>query len=243
MTKIIKGITLFIGCLLFINTGIFAQVQDDFITLAKSSEFYKDFEDDYRVLILNIVTHPDSYYKRSEEKTYLTFQVVNEEYQMVLDEAALDSNFLNFELLLKSAYGRRTYYRLEHGEMAECWYVDRGVKYSNNSENTATIYNLRTGYYDFLDYVRKFNKYLVQKRTKNIKSKYLRRAYRMVNSIRDTQYSRLQKMINRYDKFVEKRLRKQERKLARDKKRYEKDQEKANKEGKEPKDRRNYKFY
>lgn len=219
MVKVHKLIGVTFGIMLLFFTSLNAQESnDDFIQLARSSSFYTEFEDIYRILILNMVTHPDSYYKRSEEKTYLTFQVVNEEYQMVLDEAALDSNILNFELLIKSAYGRRSYYKLEKGEMKECWYTERGVKFSNNSDNSSTTYTLRTGYYDFSDHVKKFNSFLVQKRTKNIRSKSLRRAYRLINSIRDTQYSRLQKMIKRYDKFVEKRLRKQEKKLERAKK-------------------------
>ncbi|MDA3894089.1 MAG: hypothetical protein PF517_20715 [Salinivirgaceae bacterium] len=224
MIKLNKRVILLLGLYLFINANAIAQkVQDDFISLVKSADLYPDFDDNYRILILNLITHPNSYYKRSEEKTYLTFKVVNEEYQMVLDEAALDSSILNFQLLLKSAYGRKTYYRLEKGEMVECWYKERGVTYSNNSDNSSTSYNLRTGYYDFMGYVKKFNGYLVQKRTKNIKSKQLRRAYRLVNSIRDTQYSRLQKMIKRYDRFVAKRLRKQDRKLAKAKKKYERE--------------------
>ncbi|MBI9065711.1 MAG: hypothetical protein JEZ09_00385 [Salinivirgaceae bacterium] len=227
MISQIKGAVLLLGLFLIFNTHTIAQKQqDDFISLVKSAGLFPDFEEDFRILILNIMTHPDSYYKRNEGKTYLTFKVVNEEYQLVLDEAALDSSILNFQLLLKSAYGRRSYYRLEKGEMVECWYKERGVTFSNFSDNSSTTYNLRTGYYDFIDYVRKFNGFLIQKRTKNIKSKQLRRAYRMVNSIRDTQYSRLQKMIKRYDKFVAKRLRKQDRKLAKAKKKFEKEKEK-----------------
>lgn len=219
MMKLDKPVFLLLMLSLVINTIAFAQKSnDDFINLAKSTAFYTDFNDDYRILILNIVTHPESYYKRSEEKTYLTFKVVNEEYQMELDEAALDSNILNFQLLIKSAYGRISYYKIENGEVSECWYKERGVKFSSNSENSSTTYTLRTGYYDFIDLVKKFNSFLVQKRTKNVRSKSLRRAYRLVNSIRDTQYSRLQKMNRRYDKFIEKRIKKQEKKLARTKK-------------------------
>ncbi len=241
MVNIRKGGIFLVGLLFICITSARAQVaNDDFISLLKSSSIYKDFNDDYRILILNLITHPDSYYKRSEQKTYLTFKVVNEEYQMVLDEAALDSNYLNFELLMKSAYGKEAYYRLEKGELVQCWYKVNGVKYSNDSPDAATTYNLRTGYYDFMDYVKKFNSYLVQKRTKNIKSKQLRHAYRVINSIRDTQYSRLHKMIHRYDKFVAKRLRKQDRKLAREKRRYEREQEKENKQ---PKKRKQEKFF
>lgn len=230
MINTIKVLILLLGLVLIINNNSIAQnAQDDFIGLVKSANLYPNFDDDIRILILNLITHPNSYYKRNEEKTYLTFKVVNEEYQMVLDEAALDSSILNFELLLKSAYGRRTYFRLEKGEMVECWYTDRAVKYSSNSDNSATVYNLRTGYYDFIDNVKKFNSYLVQKRTNNIKSKQLRRAYRVINSIRDTQYSRLQKMIKKYDKFVEKRLRKQDKKLEKAKRKYERENSKNDK--------------
>lgn len=222
MIDIKRGLILLLSLHLLLTNLINAQsVPDDFIQLAKSSSFYTEFDDNFRVLILNIITHPDSYYKRSEQMTYLTFKVVNEEYQMVLDEAALDSNILNFQLLINSAYGRKSYYKLVNGEMNECWYKERGVTFSHNSENSSTIYRLKTGYYDFLEHVRKFNSFLTQKRTKNIKSKTLRRAYRLINSIRDTQYSRLQKMIRKYDKFIEKRLRKQEKKLSRAKKQEE----------------------
>jgi len=224
MINNIKYLILLLGFVLFINKDSNAQnVQDDFISLVKSANLYPAFNDDFKILILNIITHPESYYKRNEEKTYLTFKVVNEEYQLVLDEAALDSNFLNFQLLLKSAYGRRTYFRLEKGEMVECWYKERGVTFSSTSVNSATSYSLRTGYYDFIEHVKKFNSYLVQKRTKNIKSKQIRRAYRVINGIRDTQYSRLQKMIRKYDKFEAKRLRKQDKKLAKAKRRYERE--------------------
>lgn len=241
MKNLCKSGILLIGLLFTLNTQINAQaIQDDFITVVKKSALYKDFDDNFRVLILNIITHPNSYYKRSEEKTYLTFKVVNEEYQMMLDEAALDSNILNIEMLLISAYGRRTYYKVENGQMIECWYKERGVTYSNTSESSSTIYTVRSGYYDFVEHVKKFNSFLTQKRTKNIRSKSLRRAYRLINSIRDTQYSRLQKMIKRYDRFVAKRIRKQERKLAKDKKRYEKQQENDNKK---PIDRNEFKFY
>jgi len=228
MIKLNKGLIL-LGLFIIVNTYVSAQkIEDDFISLVKSADLYPDFDDNYRILILNLITHPDSYYKRSEDKTYLTFKVVNEEYQMVLDEAALDSTVLNFQLLLKSAYGRKTYYRIENSQLVECWYTERGVTYSSNSDNSSTNYNLRTGYYDFINHVKKFNSYLVQKRTKNIQSKQLRRAYRLINSIRDTQYSRLQKMIRKYDKFVEKRLKKQDKKLAKAKKKYEKEKAKKN---------------
>jgi hypothetical protein len=234
MISIIKVVIFVSGLILFINNNSIAQkVQDDFISLVKSANLYPAFNNDEKILILNVITHPDSYYKRNEEKTYLTFKVLNEEYQMVLDEAALDSSVLNFQLLMKSVYGRRTYFRLEKGEMVECWYKDRGVTYSSNSDDPTTTYNLNTGYYDFIDYVKKFNSFLVQKRTKNIKSKQLRQAYRLINSIRDTQYSRLQKMIEKYDKFEAKRLRKQDKNLAKAKRRYEREAEKeAKKEGK-----------
>lgn len=233
MIKQRKGVVLLLSLVLFFGTNVFSQkIQDDFISLVKSAGLYPQFDEDFRILILNIMTHPDSYYKRNEEKTYLTFKVVNEEYQMVLDEAALDSSILNIQILLKSAYGRKTYYKVENGEMIECWYKERGVTFSSASENPSTMYYLRTGYYDFIDYVKKFNGFLVQKRTKNIQSKQLRRAYRLVNSIRDTQYSRLQKMIKRYDRFVAKRLKKQEKNLNKAKKRLEKEKEKEKKKGK-----------
>lgn len=227
-TKIV-GILFTVYMLLF-SAGAYSQVaKDDFISLALSSSLYPDFKDEFRILVLNIITHPESYYQRKEGKTFLTFKVINEEFQMELDELALDSNYLNMKLLIKSAYGKRTFYKLEKGEMVECWYTARGVKFSNDSDNPSTIYSLEAGYYEFMKHVKAFNRYLIQKRTKNIKSKHLRRAYRMVNSIRDTQYSRLKKMIKRYDRFVEKRLRKQERKLERAKRRAEREKEKQKK--------------
>lgn len=221
-----------LGFVLFATTITNAQrgtVQDDFISLAKSSEMYNEFDENHRLLLLNIITHPDSYFRRAEGKTFLTFKVVNQEYQMQLDEYALDSGIFNFQLLLKSVYGRMAFYRIENGELAECWYKERGVKYSNTSEKSATMYNLRTGYYDFINLVKKFNSYLTQKRTKNIKSKQIRRAYRLINSIRDTQYSRLQKMIKRYDKFIAKRLKKQDKKLEKNKKKLAKENAKQSK--------------
>jgi len=227
-----RGLICLVGFIFIVNTNAFAQkpIHDDFISLAKSSNLYDEFDENHRLLLLNIITHPDSYFKRAEGKTYLTFKVVNQEYQMELDEYALDSGIFNFQLLLKSVYGRTAFYRVENGELAECWYKERGIKYSNSSEKSATMYNLRTGYYDFLNLIKKFNGYLTQKRTKNIKSKQMRRAYRLINSIRDTQYSRLQKMIKRYDKFLAKRIQKQDKKLAKKQKKLEKENAKKAKQ-------------
>jgi hypothetical protein len=226
-----KAGIIFTGFFLLVSSYALPQAaNDDFISLALSSALYPEFDDTYRILVLNIITHPESYYQRKEGKTYLTFKVINEEYQLELDELALDSGFVNMQLLIKSVYGKRSYYRLEKGEMAECWFTERGVKFSHDSDNPSTNYSLDAGYFDFMRHIKKFNSYLVQKRTKNIKSKHLRRAYRMVNSIRDTQYSRLKKMIQRYDRFVAKRLRKQERKLERAKRRMERENEKEKKQ-------------
>lgn len=238
MTKFKIRTFWFFSLFLAVTSNVFAQrgtIQDDFVSLAKSSEMYSEFDENHRLLLLNIITHPDSYFKRAEGKTFLTFKVVNQEYQMQLDEYALDSGIFNFQLLLKSVYGRTAFYRIEDGELAECWYKERGVKYYNTSERSATMYNLRTGYYDFINLVKKFNSYLTQKRTKNIKSKQIRRAYRLINSIRDTQYSRLQKMIKRYDKFIAKRLKKQDKKLEKNKKKAEKEKLKQSKKETEPK--------